>query len=257
MWFIGRMMRISWTEKKSNELILKEANLERSLIKTIRQRQQTFLGHICRHKGLEHLATTGKIEGKRSRDRQRITFIENLKSWAIDKGSNNNFINLTENKFEWRNMIANVCSRQGFSHGQAVEPDVGVNTINPKRKFSALFITFWFWVTPYTTKWFQASRPRSGQGASHESHWEKREYTFMRLKLKLKWELRCLLAISKIDIMPELNAAHMEDDKIPGLHRFCKRSALGNTKTDSVIEDKGRDNNVKHKVQEAWDLLTT
>ncbi|GFO35995.1 endonuclease-reverse transcriptase [Plakobranchus ocellatus] len=78
MWFIRRMMRISWTEKKSKEVILKEANLERSLIKTIRQRQLQFLGHVCQHKSLEHLAVTGKIEGKRSRGRQRITFIENL-----------------------------------------------------------------------------------------------------------------------------------------------------------------------------------
>ncbi|GFN91410.1 endonuclease-reverse transcriptase [Plakobranchus ocellatus] len=113
MWLIRRMMRISWTEKRSNELVLKEANLERSLIKTIRQRQLEFLGHINRHKGLEPLAITGKIEGKRSRGRQRITFIENLKSWAIGKGSNNNFIRLTENRYEWKNMIANVCSRQG------------------------------------------------------------------------------------------------------------------------------------------------
>ncbi|GFO22251.1 hypothetical protein PoB_004875600 [Plakobranchus ocellatus] len=113
MWFIRRMMRISWTEKKSNELILKKANLERSLIKTIRQRQVQFLGHTCRHKGLEHLAVTGKIEGKRGRGRQRITFIENLKSLAIGKGSNNNFTRLTEKSYVWRDMIANVCSRQG------------------------------------------------------------------------------------------------------------------------------------------------
>ncbi|GFO11476.1 endonuclease-reverse transcriptase [Plakobranchus ocellatus] len=99
--------------KKSNEVVLKEANLERSLINTIRQRQPQFLGHICRHKGLEHLAITGNIEGKRSRGRQRITFIENLKSWAIGKGSSNNFMRLTENRYELRNMIANVCSRQG------------------------------------------------------------------------------------------------------------------------------------------------
>ncbi|GFO09960.1 hypothetical protein PoB_003646500 [Plakobranchus ocellatus] len=39
MWFIRRKMRISLTEKKSNELVMKEANLVRSLIKTIRQRQ--------------------------------------------------------------------------------------------------------------------------------------------------------------------------------------------------------------------------
>ncbi|GFO43692.1 collectin-11 [Plakobranchus ocellatus] len=98
--------------KKSNESVLKEANLERALIKPIRQRQLQFLGHICRHKCLEHLAITGKIEGKRSRGRQRITFIGNLKSWAIGKGSNNNFIRLSQNRFEWRNMIAHVCSRQ-------------------------------------------------------------------------------------------------------------------------------------------------
>ncbi|GFO45448.1 eukaryotic translation initiation factor 3 subunit f [Plakobranchus ocellatus] len=108
MWFIRDIM----DRKKSNELVLKEANLGRSLIKTIRQRQLRFLSHICRHKGLEHLVISGKVEGKRSRGRQRITFIENLKSWAIGKGSNNNFIRLTENRFEWRNMIANVWSRQ-------------------------------------------------------------------------------------------------------------------------------------------------
>ncbi|GFO28957.1 endonuclease-reverse transcriptase [Plakobranchus ocellatus] len=66
MWFIRRM-RISWTERKSNKQVLKEAYLERSLIKTIRQRQLRFLSHICRHKSLEHSAITEKIEDKRSR----------------------------------------------------------------------------------------------------------------------------------------------------------------------------------------------
>ncbi|GFO00828.1 hypothetical protein PoB_002733300 [Plakobranchus ocellatus] len=46
-------------------------------------------------------AITGKMDGKRSRGRQRITFIENLKSRAIGKGSNNNFIRLIENRLEW------------------------------------------------------------------------------------------------------------------------------------------------------------
>ena len=72
MWFIRRMMRISWTEKRSNKSILKEIDTERPQIKTIRKRQLEFLGRIYRHKGLEHLANTGKIEGKRSRGRQRI-----------------------------------------------------------------------------------------------------------------------------------------------------------------------------------------
>ena len=116
MWFIRRMMRISWMEKRSNESILKDANVERSLIKTVRQRQLQFLGHICRQKGLEYLSITGKIEGKRSRGRQRITFIESLGSWLTENGNNtnnNSLLQLAEDRFEWKVMIANVCSRQG------------------------------------------------------------------------------------------------------------------------------------------------
>ncbi|GFO46641.1 endonuclease-reverse transcriptase [Plakobranchus ocellatus] len=79
-WFIRRMMRNIMDIEKTNEVVLKEANLEQSLIKTIRQRDLQFLGHIFRHKGLERSAITGKIEGKRSRGRKRITFIDNLMS---------------------------------------------------------------------------------------------------------------------------------------------------------------------------------
>ena len=48
MWFIRRMLRISWTEKKPNVNVLREGNLQRSLLKTIRKRQMEFLGHVCR-----------------------------------------------------------------------------------------------------------------------------------------------------------------------------------------------------------------
>ena len=33
-----------------------------------------FLGHVCRRRGLEFLSLTGKVEGKRHRGKQRITF---------------------------------------------------------------------------------------------------------------------------------------------------------------------------------------
>ncbi|GFN76179.1 hypothetical protein PoB_000268500 [Plakobranchus ocellatus] len=59
----------------------------------------------------EHQNLAGKIKGKRSRGRQRITFIEILNPWAVGIGSNN-FIMLTENMFQWKAMIANVYSSQ-------------------------------------------------------------------------------------------------------------------------------------------------
>ena len=90
MWFIRRMLRVSWTEKKTNDAVLDDAGVGRSLIKTIRKRQLQFLGHLNRAKGLEHLVLTGKIEGKRSRGRQRTKYLNSLNNWTTKNELNNN-----------------------------------------------------------------------------------------------------------------------------------------------------------------------
>ena len=114
MWFLRRMMRISWTEKKSNAEVLKTACISRELINTIRNRQMKFLGHIYRKNGIERLALCGKISGKRDRGRQRLTYVESLNEWATNNNiSNNNFLQIANNRKEWRVMTADVCSRPG------------------------------------------------------------------------------------------------------------------------------------------------
>ncbi|GFO45100.1 hypothetical protein PoB_007160500 [Plakobranchus ocellatus] len=80
MWFLRRMLRIPWTAKKTNERVLNEAN-KRTLVRTIRKSQATFLGHVMRRGKLEHLVTTGKFEGKRSRGRQREKIMDRLATW--------------------------------------------------------------------------------------------------------------------------------------------------------------------------------
>ena len=60
-------MRISWIERVSNEEVRKRAGVERELMKTIRNRQMRFLGHIYRKDNLERAVMTGRIEGKRDR----------------------------------------------------------------------------------------------------------------------------------------------------------------------------------------------
>ena len=70
MWFLRRMMKISWTAKITNENVLKEANEKRRLITDLRKRQSKFIGHVLRKRKIEHLVTTGKILGKRDRGRQ-------------------------------------------------------------------------------------------------------------------------------------------------------------------------------------------
>ncbi|GFO15753.1 eukaryotic translation initiation factor 3 subunit f [Plakobranchus ocellatus] len=80
MWFLRRMLRIPWTAKKTNERVLNEAN-KRSLVRIIRKRQATVLGHVMRRGKLEHLVTIGKFGGKRSRGRQREKIMDGLAIW--------------------------------------------------------------------------------------------------------------------------------------------------------------------------------
>ena len=52
MWCWRRMLKVKWTEKKTNAEVLKEANVERSLLTSIKKRKHKWLGHIMRHEGL-------------------------------------------------------------------------------------------------------------------------------------------------------------------------------------------------------------
>ena len=89
-------------------------NVQRSLLKTIRKRQMEFLGHVCRRRGLEFLSLTGKVEGKRDRGKQRITFLDSLCNSATGGQSKGlNFLKLSDDRDVWRGMVANVCSRSG------------------------------------------------------------------------------------------------------------------------------------------------
>ena len=48
-------MRISWTEKKSNEKVMEMAEYERSLLKIIRLKNYYNFGHVNRAEGLANI----------------------------------------------------------------------------------------------------------------------------------------------------------------------------------------------------------
>ena len=62
------MLRVSLTERKSNEEILRTTNEKWKVMCNIRERQAEFLGHVMRKRNLEHLVTMGKMEGERKRN---------------------------------------------------------------------------------------------------------------------------------------------------------------------------------------------
>ena len=46
MWLWRRMLKISWTEKVSNQQVLARIQEERSLLNSIQQRKHMWLGHV-------------------------------------------------------------------------------------------------------------------------------------------------------------------------------------------------------------------
>ena len=67
-----RLLRVSWTVRSSNQLILKEINPEDPLEGLMLKLKLQYFGHLMRRAdSLERTLMLGKIEGRRRRGRQR------------------------------------------------------------------------------------------------------------------------------------------------------------------------------------------
>ena len=66
-------MRVPWTERRSNQLILKEINPEYSLEGLMLKLKVQYFGHLMRRTdSLEKTLMMGKIEGRRRGGQQRV-----------------------------------------------------------------------------------------------------------------------------------------------------------------------------------------
>ena len=68
LWCWRRLLRVSWTARRSNQLILKEINLEYSLEGLMLKLTLQYFGHLMRRAfSLEKAVMLGKIEDRRRR----------------------------------------------------------------------------------------------------------------------------------------------------------------------------------------------
>ncbi|GFS03430.1 hypothetical protein ElyMa_004631600 [Elysia marginata] len=76
--------------------------------------KEVFTGHIYRARGIEQLAMTGKINGKKSRGRQRTTYVDSLNTWAnLEQHTRSQFMRFSCERQIWKTMTVNACSRHG------------------------------------------------------------------------------------------------------------------------------------------------
>ena len=75
LWSWRRLLRVSWTSKRSNKSVLKEISPEYSLeglMLKLKLKLQSFSYLMQRANSLEKTLTLEKIEGKRRRGQQRM-----------------------------------------------------------------------------------------------------------------------------------------------------------------------------------------
>ena len=81
--------------KESNEKVLQEADLTRSLMNRICKPHSLF-GHVMRREKLTCLVTTGMIDGKSSRRKQKEKVLNGLTKW-LNVGQVTDALKVTRN----------------------------------------------------------------------------------------------------------------------------------------------------------------
>ena len=79
LWYWRRLLRVSWTARRSNQSILKEINPGCSLEGLMLHEKLQYFGHLMwRPNSLEKTLMLGKIEVRRRRGRQRMRWLDGI-----------------------------------------------------------------------------------------------------------------------------------------------------------------------------------
>jgi len=105
---LRKILRVSWTAKKTNEWVLDKAGVKKELLDTVKARKLAYYGHNRRKQGscLEQEIMQGTIPGVHRRGRLRKAWMDNINTWT--GLSLKEFIIMTEDRDKWRK----------YDHGQ-------------------------------------------------------------------------------------------------------------------------------------------
>ena len=84
LWIYRRMLRVSWTEHRTDDSILTELGTTRQLLGFVVRRKLSFFGHTIRDGGCELVKCMiqGKVSGKRRRGRPKTSYSSNITKWT-------------------------------------------------------------------------------------------------------------------------------------------------------------------------------
>ena len=101
LWCYRLLLRINWTDTKSNQYVLGKIGTSERLLTAIVKRKMAFVGHIFRKGDICKDLLTGTVYGKRGRGRPKTRYSDNIREF----GGNWSFVDLyrlAQNRQAWR-----------------------------------------------------------------------------------------------------------------------------------------------------------
>jgi len=104
MWGFRRLLRIPWTQRKTNEWILEKLSEDGQLLNSIKTQKIRHYGHVMRKPScLEKDIVQRCVSGSRSRGRKRSRWTEDIVDWTgLDI---NTAARLTEDRYRWHRVL--------------------------------------------------------------------------------------------------------------------------------------------------------
>jgi len=81
---LRKILRVSWTAKKTNEWVLNKTRVKRELLDTVKAKKLAYYGHSTRKQGscVEKEIMQGTMPGARRRGRTRSVWMDNINTWT-------------------------------------------------------------------------------------------------------------------------------------------------------------------------------
>ena len=109
---LRKILRVSWTAKKTNVWVLNKAGEKRKLLDTVTARKLAYYDHTMRKQGscMKKEIMQGTMPGARRRGRPHTAWMDNIKTWTgLSVGES---VRMTEDTDKWRKYVHGVANRR-------------------------------------------------------------------------------------------------------------------------------------------------
>jgi len=107
---LNKILRVSWTAKKTNEWVLNKAGVKTELLDTVKARKLAYFGHTIRKQGncLQKEIMQEQCQVHTGEERPRMAWVDNINTWTklpVEKS-----IRMTEDRNKWRKYVHGVAN---------------------------------------------------------------------------------------------------------------------------------------------------